>query len=114
MLVEVEGAPQRGERSLRALVSLAYPTARPDRSGDVARQVQSLRVDEPVCVPEFAAQPDRESLARLTISRRPSLDSARHPHVAAAIGHLGDLDQDLARVGEGLVDVPQRAGAALD
>ena len=41
-----------------------------------------------------------------------AFDGAGHPHVVAAVGHLGDLHQDLARVGKRLVDIPQRAGPA--
>src|SRR6187549_2343953 len=66
-----------------AVVAFADPAAGSDRGGDVARQVQSLRVDEPMCMPQFAPQPDGKCLAGLTISRCAAFDRARHPRVAA-------------------------------
>ena len=112
VLVEVEGAAQRGEGPLRAVVAFADPATGTDRGGDLTGQIEPLRVDQPMGVPEFAAKADRERLTRLAIARGAPFDGAGHPHVAAAVGHLGDLHQDLAWVGERLVDVPQRAGAA--
>ena len=41
------------------------------------------------------------------------LHGAGNPQVVAAIGHLGQLAGDNAGLGEGLVDIPQRAGAAV-
>ena len=41
------------------------------------------------------------------------LDGARNPQVVAAVGHLRQLAGDNAGLGEGLVDIPQRAGAAV-
>ena len=102
----------RREGALGAVVAFTHPAPGADRRRTVRRQVQALRVHQPVGVPDLAAQPDGEGLARLTVPGRPALDGAGHPHVVAPVRHLGDLHQNLARVGERLVDVPQRAGAA--
>lgn len=115
MFVEIQCPPQGGEGALRTVVAFADAATGADRCGRsirVTRQVESFRVDEPVRVAKFAAQPDREGLTGLTIPGGPELNGAGHPQVVAAVGHLGDLHQDLPRVGKRFVDVPQRAGAA--
>src|SRR5262245_8866902 len=54
VLVDVERAAQRGERPLRTVVALADPATRTDRRCVLAGQVQPLRVDQPVGMPELA------------------------------------------------------------
>src|SRR6202453_100621 len=115
VFVEIECAPQSRERPLRTVVTFADAAARADGCGCeiwVPRQVESFRVGEPVSLAKFAAQPNREGFTRLTIPGGAALHGAGNPHVIAAIGHLGDLHEDLARVGERLVDIPQGAGSA--
>ena len=41
------------------------------------------------------------------------LHGAGNPQVVAAIGHLRELARNDPRAGEGLVDIPQWAGAAV-
>ena len=75
------------------------PAASADRGGDEGRQSGPIpRVDEPVCMTQFATQADGKGLSRLTIpvARRSTVRAA----LVAPVGHLRDLDADLARIGE--------------
>mmetsp|Transcript_11615 Transcript_11615/g.21555 ORF Transcript_11615/g.21555 Transcript_11615/m.21555 type:complete len:197 (+) Transcript_11615:401-991(+) len=63
---------------------------------------------------EIAAQANGKELALSPkATAAVPLDGAGDAEEAAAIGHLGDLGQDAAGLGEGLMYVPQRAGATV-
>lgn len=95
------------EGALGTVVTLTDTTTHTDRRGSsFGGQVQALRVDQPVCMSQLAPQPNREGLTGLAVSGCAALNGARDPQVVASVGHLGHLDQDLAGVTEGLVDVP--------
>ncbi|MPM57792.1 hypothetical protein SDC9_104615 [bioreactor metagenome] len=55
---------------------------------------------------QVAAQADGKGLARSAPALPGVRDSAGNPQVHAPVGHAGELRQDAARLGEGLVHVP--------
>ena len=77
-----------GERVAQAR---ARVVGRADGRRGAAGQVQPFGVDQPIGMAQFATQPDGERLARLAVPGSASFHRARHPHVVAAVGHLGDL-----------------------
>src|SRR5690606_19338679 len=112
VLVDVDLLAQGREGSLRAVHPLAHAATRADRCAGIGLvEVETVGVDEAMRVPQFAAEADRERLRRLAVTRGATLDRARDPQIATTVGHLRDLRHDLAGIGEGLVDVPQRARA---
>src|ERR1700730_17219380 len=113
MRVGVEGLSDSRESPLRAGVPVAYLAPRADRDERRrAGQVESVGVDEPLGVLEIAAQADSEGFAKRSVAAVAPGDCPGDPQVAAAVGHLGQLGLDLAGMHEGLVDIPERTGAA--
>src|ERR1700687_1727108 len=83
MRVGVEGLTDSWESPLRAGVPVAYLAPRADRDErGRAAQVESVGVDEPLGVPEIAAQADSEGLAERSVAAVPPGDGPGGPQVA--------------------------------
>ena len=63
-------------------------------------------------MPHITTQRHRKLFARRPPRAPAARHRTRHPQVGAAIGHACHLRHDAARLGKGLIHVPQRAGAA--
>ena len=95
------------------MLSFAHTTSRTNRRDSRLRaDFESVRVDDSSSVSQLAAESERERLARLAVSHGPPLHRAGDPEIVTAVGHFGDLRDDLSGVGERLVDIPQWACAA--
>ena len=76
-------------------------------------EVEALRIDRAIGVAGLAAQANGEELIGIAVASLVVLHGPGNPQVVAAIGHLRELARDDTWTGEGLVDIPQRAGAAV-
>src|SRR5699024_3283296 len=110
VLVDGELFADGGEGTLWASLSFADLAAHPDRCGSVlVIEIQSRRVHQPVCVPQFATQSHGEHLPRAVVAADVALHGPGDPEVGLTVRHARHLGQDLAGCGERLVDVPQGA-----
>ena len=61
---------------------------------------------------DVAPQADGETLARRAKGRTGTADGSCDPQIGASVGHLRHLGQDAAGLGEGFVNIPERARTA--
>ncbi|GAB3741823.1 hypothetical protein GCM10027598_72930 [Amycolatopsis oliviviridis] len=108
MLVDPHRLPDRGEGPLGARGPLADLAAHADRGdGRAGTERETVGIDEPFRVPEFAAEPDRERLAGVAVPVRGAGDGTGEPEVLLAVREFGDLGVNPARCAERFVDDPQ-------
>src|SRR3954454_19993167 len=113
MFVHRQMAADRGECPLLAVRALADAAAYADRygRGGIA-DVEAGRIDHFRGVGSFAAKADGELAAWFQVGSGALGHATRDADIGDVIRHAGQLDQDLARLRKGFVDIPQRAGAA--
>jgi hypothetical protein len=106
------GLPTNGNARCGQAFALAHLAAHANRRRDGwIIQIHSPRVHRPLRVADVAAQRNRKRLARCTVAALSHGHGASDPQIRAAVRHAGQLRQNLARLRERLVHVPQRARA---
>src|SRR5690606_3544756 len=100
--------------ALGAALSRADAAADADGHGlATARESEAVRIDHLGGALDGAAQPDREVAARRVVPVPALSNGLGDAEIALAVRHLADLDVDVARIEEGGIDVPARAGARV-
>src|SRR5207237_5268576 len=74
--------------------------------------LETLRIDDSLRMANIASQGDRKRLGGRSVASSAVRHRPGNPEIGSLIGHPRQLRQDTPRVGEGLINVPQRTGSA--
>jgi hypothetical protein len=103
------GGTERWWQPCRSQIRQEMPIG--SKARGFVRSIRRHRRDRGACT-DLAAEPDGIAADRRAEAAAGLLHVAGEAEVAHAVGRLGQLAQEAARRLEGLVDVPERAGAA--
>src|SRR5690606_32592723 len=96
-----------GKRALRALWSFAYPASHADGCRNIRiAEIQSFCINQPLGMLHIASQRHGEILCWMSESAGLMTYRSRNPQVNASVRHAGQLPENSARAGEGLVHIP--------
>ena len=75
-------------------------------------EIKAIRIDKLRRMADVAAKRNREGLPRCAVSALSARDASGDPQIGSPVRHAGHLCQDVIRLSECFIDVPQRTGAA--